>query len=222
MTELKARIEQLRLRIDGMTLRERALLFGAVVIVLFMAWDSLLMAPLEARKEARLARLDTVMGEIEEVNRQVQTILERRQQDPNLQLHRELARLKARIGSVDERIGREMAGLIGPQQMARMLEQVLLQQSSLKPLRIENLGSAPLVVPGDGEAPGDGVGVYRHRLLLVMEGSYLQAVEYLEALQALPWAFYWDEVSIEMVDYPKARVRLVVSTLSLKEGWIGA
>lgn len=223
MKELPGRIEQLRIRIDSMTLRERVMLFGAVVMVLFMAWDSFLMAPLEARKESQLARLESVRLEIEELNQQIQALVEDHDKDPNLQLRRELARVNSRIDGIDARIGREMTGLIGPRQMARMLEEVLVRQSGLKPLRIENLGSAPLVTPSEGESEdGQGAGAFRHRLLLEMEGGYLQAVEYLQALQALPWAFYWDEVSIEVVDYPTARMRLVVSTLSLKESWIGA
>ncbi|SCZ64968.1 hypothetical protein [Thiohalomonas denitrificans] len=222
MKELKARIEQLRLRIDSMTLRERVLLFGTVVVVLFMAWDSFLMAPLGARNEAQVTRLETVRGEIDKINQQVRAILEERKKDPNLELNRDLARVSARVHNIDRRIAKEMAGLIGPQQMARMLEEVLVQQDNLKPLRIENLGSSPLVMPTQQEfADGDSGGVYRHRLLLEMEGGYLQTVDYLRALQALPWTFYWDEVSIELVDYPTARVRLVVSTLSLEENWIG-
>lgn len=221
MNALLAHLETARVRIDAMSLRERALLFLALMVILFMVWDSLLMAPLEARKEAQLTRLETVRDQINSANAQIQTVLDRRNSDPNAPLRSELARIDAQIGALDERIGRELTGLITPQQMARALEQMLIRQTRLKPVRVENLGSVPLVPAQGGGDDAQGVGVFRHRLLLEMEGSYTEAVDYLQKLQALPWSFYWDEVSIEMVQYPVARIRVVVSTLSLREGWLG-
>ena len=42
------------------------------------------------------------------------------------------------------------------------------------------------------------------------------------AVEALPWRLYWQAVDIEVLDYPRNRIRIEVSTLSLNEEWIGA
>ena len=42
-----------------------------------------------------------------------------------------------------------------------------------------------------------------------------------QALEALPWRFFWDSVSYEVEDYPRSLVRLRLHTLSLSEDWIG-
>nr|NIO43188.1 hypothetical protein [Burkholderiales bacterium] len=52
-------------------------------------------------------------------------------------------------------------------------------------------------------------------------GRYLDIVDYLKTLEALPWKMFWGEAKLETEKYPRSRFTLVVYTLSLREGWIG-
>jgi len=73
-----------------------------------------------------------------------------------------------------------------------------------------------------GQTPGAVPGaLYRHGLRATFEGGYLDILAYLRALEALPWRFLWDEVSLEVPRYPVARVTLTVYSLSLDDAWIG-
>ena len=56
---------------------------------------------------------------------------------------------------------------------------------------------------------------------LVFTGSYLDTLRYIQALEALPWRLFWDELDIHTEDYPKARVRMVISTLGLDAALLG-
>jgi len=71
---------------------------------------------------------------------------------------------------------------------------------------------APAVVP---------TALYRHGMRATFEGAYLDILDYLRALEALPWRFLWGEVSLEVPRYPIARVTLTVYSLSLDDAWIG-
>ena len=51
-----ARVRPLVERLDARSLRERALVFGAGVAILYMAWQATLMDPLTARAKAAGAR----------------------------------------------------------------------------------------------------------------------------------------------------------------------
>jgi hypothetical protein len=44
---------------------------------------------------------------------------------------------------------------------------------------------------------------------------------YLEALEALPYGFFWDRVSLDATQFPKITGSLVVYTVSLRQEWIG-
>jgi MSHA biogenesis protein MshJ len=54
-----------------------------------------------------------------------------------------------------------------------------------------------------------------------LKGRYFDIVEYLKALEGLPWKVFWGEVSLESDKYPISKVSLVIYTLSRYPGWIG-
>jgi MSHA biogenesis protein MshJ len=49
----------------------------------------------------------------------------------------------------------------------------------------------------------------------------MATLRYLQALEKLPWRFFWDSVSYQVMEYPDSVVRLELHTLSLSEDWIG-
>ena len=61
---------------------------------------------------------------------------------------------------------------------------------------------------------------YRHGFRIRFVGSYLKTIDYLHALEALPWRFFWDAVEIDVKDHPEAEGSIVVYTLSLDRSWI--
>jgi MSHA biogenesis protein MshJ len=60
-----------------------------------------------------------------------------------------------------------------------------------------------------------------HPVEIVIEGSYLDVLEYLRALEALPWHFYWKVLELNSGTYPLNRVRIELSTLSMDKEWLG-
>lgn len=217
---MKERIERLRVRIDALTLRERAMLFLALITVLYLLAQLLLFSPLEAQQKRALERIGALQKEIAAFEGQMQDILRGQGQDPDADNQRQKRQLMAQIEALDKRIGGAVQGLIAPQQMARVLEEVIRRQSGLRLQRIESLPARPLVEPVAGETAAQ-TGLWRHGVRLEFTGDYLSALAYLHALQTLPWALYWDELEIAMEKYPQTRITIVVHTLSLSEGWIG-
>lgn len=217
---MKERMEKLRLRIDALSLRERGMLFLALVAVLYMLAQIALFGPLETQQKRALERIGTLQKEIAAFDEQMQNILRRQSVDPDADNLRQQQQLKAQIAALDGQIGGAVQGLIAPQQMARVLEEVIRRQSGLKLLRIESLEARPLMEAQEGEAPVN-AGIWRHGVRLEFAGDYQGALAYVRELQTLPWTLYWDELEIAMDKYPQARITIVVHTLSLNEGWIG-
>lgn len=217
---MKERIEQLGLRIDAMSLRERGLLFLAIVAVLIMLSQALLFTPLNRKQKNILARIGTLQQQASASEATIQAVLKRQSADPNAENRRLQQQLDAQLASLNQEIAGKVQGLIAPQQMAKVLEAVLEHQSGLKLLHVENLPSEPLVQPPKGKE-NTHVGIYKHGVKLELEGDYMSALAYLRALQALPWVLYWDQLKITTDKYPRAHIVIVVHTLSLDEGWIG-
>jgi MSHA biogenesis protein MshJ len=63
--------------------------------------------------------------------------------------------------------------------------------------------------------------VYQHGLEVIFQGNYNSTLSYLKKLEQLPWKFYWEEVTYEVIKYPKAQITVRIHTLSLEKGWIG-
>ena len=64
--------------------------------------------------------------------------------------------------------------------------------------------------------------LYRHGVVIELEGDYLPLLDYLQALENLPWRLYWYGLDVK-ADKPGARrFRLEFYTVSLHKEWIRA
>ena len=245
---MKAWLQGLAARVDALSLRERVLLFLAVVAVLYVLWDQVLMAPLERERRAAQAAIEQATARIAALDAEAAAIVRRHREDPNAPLRARERELRAAIAEADGRLAELTVGLIAPREMARVLEAVLARDAGLRLVRLENRGRRPLLAPAvpgakgpaeqrrENDATGEraakaaaetgGEGtlprIWRHDVRLELEGGFLAALRYLKALERLERRFFWDGVVVQVERYPKARVRIDVHTLSLEEGWIGA
>jgi len=211
--------------LDALSLRERVLSLVAALAVIAALWNVALMNPLAAEQERKRERMSDLQSEIDSLNAQAQKIVERGSRNPDRRLRRSISALKEEIAELDERLSEITTGLIDPRDMPRVLEQVLTRETGLELIRLQNRGSEPLLDPRGKGAPSNGAEasaqIYRHELELVFRGRYLETLSYLRALDELPWRLFWRRLELDVVDWPTARVRIVVFTLGLKEGWIG-
>ena len=55
---------------------------------------------------------------------------------------------------------------------------------------------------------------------VVVEGSYPDMVNYMQALQTMPTQVFWGKARLEADAYPVARLTLTLYTLSLDDTWM--
>ena len=139
-----------------------------------------------------------------------------------------IASLRRRIDEINATLGNHASELIDPSEMAQVLEGVLKEQSRLTLVRIRNTTPEFLSADEDPSAVNPSatdqgaVTFYRHGLEIEVEGTYAACLDYLNAIEALPWRLYWQVLELDVIDYPLNRIRIEVATLSLDEEWIGA
>lgn len=235
---MSERLQAVISRIDALSLKERALLLAASALALVMAWDSLLMQPLERSKSRLQAEVHALQGTLAQTDALSTEVVVQGDQDPDAGLRAGLARTEAEMAVVEADIRDRIGRMVPPERMAEVLETVLSRFDRLEFIALEGLGVEPVLKPADvadsagataatdaappaPSAASTFAGAYRHGLRIRFAGSYLDALAYLQALEALPWGFFWDRVELETRDYPRTEGSIVVYTLSLDRGWIG-
>lgn len=84
----------------------------------------------------------------------------------------------------------------------------------------------PMPVPGLGPDPATIATarprelLYRHGVEIVLQGSYLDMINTMQALEALPVQLFWGGARLDAQQYPEARLTLTLYTLSLDEQWM--
>lgn len=215
---MKARLEQIRDRINALSLRERVLVFLAVAAVVAFLWNALFMEPLATRQETAQEQVSNLRDRVANANDSIRQVIAARKEDPDAERRRRLAELEEELSQLDERLGAMTGDLVEPVRMAHVLEQILERQAGLQLISLKALAPRPLLEDEELENLGN---IYRHGVRLELEGSYTHVLRYLRALEELDSDLYWGRLDINMERYPRNRIVLVVHTLSMREGWIG-
>jgi MSHA biogenesis protein MshJ len=217
VSQLLTRLKPLLAAVDNMNLRERVLVFVTGLMLLGSAWYLGLMQPLDQQATRNRSEIASLRERIEMYNQTLEVeVLHFSGADTGER--EKLARIQGRLDEIDERLGGYVAELIDPAQMSRVLQGLLKKQSKLRLIRIRNLSPEALSASTDALTTT----FYRHGLEIEFEGSYLACLEYLQEIEELPWRLYWQLLDIEVLEYPRNRIRLEVSTLSPDVEWIGA
>lgn len=209
-------IVKLRGMLDKMNMRERLLVVGTALLVIGTFWYVGLMEPLLKDMKRERAEIATIQKRIDDTNKtlEVQAL---EASSGAIGYREQYTLVQRRLDELKEQLGNYTAELIGPGEMARVLQGILGAQDNLRLIQIRNLEPMQLSAQDGAKTI-----FYKHGLELEFEGEYFACLEYLEQVEALPWRFYWQVLELEVIEYPRNRVRIEVSTLSPYEEWIGA
>ncbi|WP_126452403.1 type II secretion system protein GspM [Sulfuriflexus mobilis] len=224
---MRERWQQLANWIDMLSLRERGFLLLALIIAIFLIWNQVLLDPLEKQAKELQVKLKKQNKDLERLRARQKDVIDHSAADPNAQDNLEIMAIKKVVQTLDAQLQEMTIDLISPQQMAKVLEEVLTRETDLKLVSVQSLPPLALTEAEDDVAKnnkrGKSIvpGVYRHALKIEFKGSYLSTLRYMQELEKLSRRFYWGSVDFVVEDYPHARVTITVNTLSLNEAWIG-
>ena len=239
-----AALERALGRFDRMTLRERALVSAATLAAIVMIWMVAIFDPLSAKQSSLSAEMASLQ---ESIGTTSQTIQASVAADATSEAIAREAILQTRLEALNARLASKSGGLIAPERMVQVIHDVLNRQHGVTLVSLHNKPVVSLVqdrpaanstkeISADASAqqappqapvveqaasqPASS-GPYVHPVELVVEGSYLDVLAYLHALENLPWRFYWKVLELQTTHYPTNRVRIELSTLSMDKDWIG-
>ncbi len=199
-------------KFELLTLRERAIVLFAVLGLLIAVWDTMLMDPLRRTRgalEAELTAASSFGASAQDTD----------MSDPRQVSITRAGELQTQLQRIDAQLKNTASGFVASNRMIEVLHDVLDRQGRLALVSIRNLPVTGLIPPVEEASPAQPP--YVHSLEIVIDGEYADILEYLTALEALPWKFRWTSLDLSTAGYPRNRVRIELSTLSLDSTWLG-
>ena len=209
-------------KFDALNERERISIMLLSVVAIIIIFVELIISPMNQQYDILDKQIISLQSQTKNFQSQILVLKTKTNRDPDFQEKQKIKLLNEQISNLDIHLKERMHGLIEPKQMAKVLEVVLTQNTDLKLQRVQSLGAEPLspVKAKEGEETEE-LGIYRHGMQIEFKGSYLSTLNYLKALDELPWNFYWDVLELNVDKYPTSSIIITVHTLSFHEGWIG-
>lgn len=216
-------------RIDALSLRERVLVFLAVLTgVLGPAYVFLLEG--QAKVEQRLSQaIAQRQSELKTLEAELAKLATTRAADPDRPLRERLAELHRQIAATEAAIAQEERKFTAPAQMKAVIAEMIARNPRVQLVALRSMPSTTIAEkrPAAGTsseavkaAPAGERLIYRHGLEVTVSGAYLDLLAYLEDLERLPTQLYWGSLVLEAGRYPRHSLKLVVYTLSLDPSWL--
>ena len=214
--------------VDEQPLRQRLLLLAAIVAVFFTLWDAVLMRSSELREEQAESDTALLKKQVKALELEAEATLKKLASDPNLERRKRKVELERQLVELDAGFNERTADLIPPSEMVRVLKELLNRESGLQLVRLESVPATQLMAP-DEESGSEGkvdlgsgpIRLFRHGLILEMSGDYMSVLRYVQALEQLPWKFFWESMTYQVQQWPTGKITLKLLSLSSEEGWIG-
>ncbi len=214
-------------RFAALALRERALVLAAAIVGTALVYDALVLEPLRIKNKRYTQQLTETRQGIKTAEGVLK--VQETAADPDAVKRSYRDALRKQLAEIDTNMQGLQRGLVAPERMAKLLEEMLarsrgLQLVSLRTLparRFESPGTAPAAADAKAAKPqGPERTIYQHSFELTLQGSYIDLHNYLARLEEMPWQMFWGRISVNTEQYPRLKVTLTVQTLSLNKAWL--
>lgn len=223
--------QQLVTKFEALNLRERVLIAVMVNVGLAAAINSALLEPMARQQKKMTPVVVQQQSQAAAMEAQLKALKQTLGSGPDAAGRARLAMLNRELAEIDISLGGVQKKLVAPDNMARLLEDILNRNRQLRLVGLKTLPLAPLLerkekeggaAPQPAAAPQPPVEqvVYKHGVEITLQGSYPDLLRYLTELEGLPWRMYWATAEFRVEQYPQARLTLVVYTLSLDKTWL--
>ncbi len=224
--KMKEQISRIAAKVDGMSLRERVLIFIAAAFLLVSLIDSLFLNPLLQQQKRLSAQVVQQQEKMKEIQAQLATLLQARQADAVSPQRQRIQQLRQQIADGETYLKSRRDKLVPPEKMAALLEQMLRRNGRLQLVAMETLPVTPFIeqaADADSVQPVAGAletQMYKHGVQITVRGSYADLLQYVTALEKLPTRMFWGVAKMNVIQHPSVELTLTLYTLSLDETWL--
>ncbi|MFZ2161702.1 MAG: type II secretion system protein GspM [Sideroxyarcus sp.] len=221
---MQERIDKIVAKVDGFSLRERALIFFAAAAVVVSLVNALFLEPLLVKQKNISVQVVQQQEKMKEVQAQIANLVQAQQADANSPQRERIRALRQQIADGDAYLKSRRDKLVPPEKMAQLLEQVLNRNGRLQLVALNTLPVSLLIEPSADAAAVQMTGaekqIFKHGVKITVRGSYADLVQYLTALEKLPTQMFWGVAKMDVVKHPTVELTLTLYTLSLDKTWL--
>lgn len=207
-------------RIDAMSLRERIAVFAAAAAVLLFALNALVLEPMFARNKALAEQIRQQNQQVEAANNEIAVRMAAFSGNPDQATQARLAELNREAAQLAGTLRTMQHGLVVPEKMSALMQQLLRSNGKLKLVSLRTLPVSGLGGVDAKAAEGQRELLYRHGVEVVLQGGYLDLLDYMESLEESPQQLFWGRAQLDARQYPVSTLTLTLYTLSLDEKWM--
>lgn len=227
--QLRQRWISLSTWVDARSLGERVALFCTGAALLVVVSNKLFLDAASTRAAAQGRQMAIDITAARKLQAEIDKLAAQPVVDPDAENRERLAGLKRQEAAAQEAIAALSHDLVPPGQMVAMLESMLARQErlrlvSLAKLPIQSLdtsaGQARAAPAAAGAVPQASAMVYKHGVEIVLQGQYLDLMDYIAQLEKLPVRVVWGKLGLRVNAYPTATLSLTLYTLSLEKQWL--
>lgn len=202
-------------KFNKMTLRERVIIFSALLICTFSIAYFWMFDP-ALLKQAKIEKtLQASYQQEEKLNNEIADIKRRLQKDPLQEINNKITFSLQNIAVLDKQLEEKLVKFIAAQKMPIALSKVLSKSPGIK---VQSLITLPVETFTSVNATADGKPAqnqfYKHTLEIQLTGNYNAIYQYFLNLESLQEKFNWLSLSYQVTDYPLAKVIIQIYTLS--------
>lgn len=245
---MNEQLEQQLDRFNNLSLRERGIVAGAILLGGLMLSNLLLIDPQMTRKATQTKRIAQTKNEMAAVEAQL-TEMQAKVKDPDASNRAALQEIRKNMAAVDLRLHNIQDSLVPPDKMQSFLENLLSRNSRLELMALRTQAAAPLITHAaeaaaakkaenkdkikdkDASSPakpdvtkevnsGPGAGIYKHAIEIRIAGSYSDLTKYLSELENMPQRILWERAELSVDKFPRNILTVTVYTLSLDKQWL--
>jgi MSHA biogenesis protein MshJ len=234
---IKQRVLEVAARMDALSLRERGMVFGATIAVLAFAGHTVVLTPQDAKQATLRTQIEQQQAASAAIDAEITARVEGSRIDPDAQSRTRLNTMQQEMGQLGSELLALEHGLVAPERMGPLVEGILRANGRLKLVSMRTLPAEPLAAPGATAAtaapaapaasttPATAAGndvplLYRHGVEVTVRGNYLDMVDYMSTIDAMPTRMFWGRAQLDVETYPTARLTLTLHTLSLDRQWM--
>ncbi len=220
---MNEKLAQAIAKVDGMSLRERALIFAAVAFAVVSLINTFLLDPLLVQQKQLSSQVVQQQERMKETQAQLTALLQAKQADAHAPQRERISQLRSQIAEGDAYLKATQDKLVPPEKMAALLEQVLAKNSRLQLVALNTLPVSLFIEPSVDQVAKAAVQdkqIFKHGVQMTVRGSYADLVQYLSALEKMPTQMFWGMAKMNVVQYPNAELTLTLYTLSLDKTWL--
>lgn len=213
-------------RFNALSSRERWISFVMLVSILLLLAYLLFLGPLLTKGERYQQQLKQNAKTLKSLQTQEQELTQLILQDPDAARHQQILELERSNQTRRSELAEFQTHLASPEQMPRLLGDLLGRESglelvSIKTLKPENLFHAEEQEGTEAAATEQPErGVYRHGLEIAVRGNYAALSAYAHKVEQLPWRLYWGGLTLQVERYPLSVMSFTVYTVSMDKTWL--